>query len=63
MAVVMHVILNDPTNNILFYLTKRVELLNGCVEQQAVGSQGSEGTLNPYYSAGELLKAPVSNQG
>ena len=31
---------------IILHITKRVELLNGCVKQQAVGSQGSRGTLN-----------------
>jgi len=37
-------------------------LPEGCVQQAVVGPQGSGGTLNPLYSARELLKALVSNE-
>ena len=33
------------------------------VQQAAVGSRGSGGTLNPSYSAEETLKASVSSEG
>ena len=35
---------------------------DGCDQQAAVGPRGSGGTLNPFYSAGEMLKAPVSSE-
>ena len=34
-----------------------------CHKQAAVGSQGSGGTIKTKYSAEEMLKASVSNEG